>query len=76
MDEVNLENRLNELVNEFGGATDPKYKKLAILARQARRATNASKKALVVFRNLWTIYASASSISFLILKQHAERTSI
>ncbi|MHC4215944.1 MAG: hypothetical protein ACYSWP_21550 [Planctomycetota bacterium] len=46
MDEVNLENRLNELVNEFGGATDPKYKKLAILARQARESHKRLKKSV------------------------------
>ena len=35
MDEINLEDRLNELVREFGEA-DPKHKKLAELARQAQ----------------------------------------
>ena len=44
MDELNLESRLNELVNEFGGATDPKYKKLAILANQAQQSPKRLKK--------------------------------
>jgi len=36
MDETSLENKLNDLVKEFGGAGDPRYRKLAMLARQAR----------------------------------------
>jgi len=44
MDELNLESRLNELVNEFGGATDPKYKKLAILANQTQQSPKRLKK--------------------------------
>ena len=36
MDETNLEKKLKELVEEFGGMADPQYKKLAMLARQAR----------------------------------------
>ena len=35
MDKGNLENRLNELVKELGGATDPQYKRLAELAKKA-----------------------------------------
>ena len=35
MDETNLEDKLNELVKEFGCAADPQYRKLAILAKQA-----------------------------------------
>jgi hypothetical protein len=38
MDETSLEDKLNELVNQFGGTTDPRYKKLAMLARQARES--------------------------------------
>ena len=44
MDELNLESRLNELVNEFGGATDPKYKKLAILANKTQQSPKRLKK--------------------------------
>ena len=36
MDETNLEDRLKELVKEFGGATDPRCQKLAMLAKHAR----------------------------------------
>jgi hypothetical protein len=36
MDETNLENKLKELVEEFGGPNDPQYRKLAMLAKQAR----------------------------------------
>ncbi len=35
MDETRLEDKLNELVKEFGGMADPQYKKLAMLAKQA-----------------------------------------
>ena len=35
MDATNLEDKLNELVREFGGMADPRYKKLAMLAKQA-----------------------------------------
>jgi hypothetical protein len=35
MDEAQLEDKLKELVKEFGGAVDPQYKKLAMLAQQA-----------------------------------------
>ena len=35
MDETNLENKLKELVEEFGGTSDPQYRKLAMLAKQA-----------------------------------------
>jgi hypothetical protein len=34
MDEAQLEDKLKELVKEFGGAADSQYKKLAILAQQ------------------------------------------
>ena len=36
MDEARLENKLNELVKEFGGMVDPQHRKLATLAKQAR----------------------------------------
>ena len=36
MDETNLEDKLNELVKEFGEAADPLYRKLAKLAQQAQ----------------------------------------
>jgi len=36
MDESNLEDKLKELVEEFGGMADPHYKKLAMLAKQAQ----------------------------------------
>ena len=36
MEESNLENKLNELVKEFGEAADPQHKKLAQLAQQAQ----------------------------------------
>jgi len=36
MEEFNLERKLQELVAEFGACPDPKYNKLAELARQAQ----------------------------------------
>ncbi len=36
MNESNLEDKLKELVEEFGGMADPQYKKLAMLAKQAQ----------------------------------------
>lgn len=35
MDATNLEDKLNELVREFGGMAEPRYKKLAMLAKHA-----------------------------------------
>jgi len=35
MDEAQLEDKLKELVKEFGGAADSQYRKLAMLAQQA-----------------------------------------
>ena len=35
MDEAQLEDKLKELVKEFGGAPDLQYKKMAMLAQQA-----------------------------------------
>ena len=34
MDEAQLEDKLKELVKEFGGAADSQYKKLAMLTQQ------------------------------------------
>jgi hypothetical protein len=36
MDETNLEDKLNELVKEFGDTADPQHIKLAQLAKQAQ----------------------------------------
>ena len=36
MDETHLEDKLNELVKEFGDAADPQHRKLADLAKQAQ----------------------------------------
>ncbi|MBN2139255.1 MAG: hypothetical protein JW720_15745 [Sedimentisphaerales bacterium] len=36
MDETNLEDKLNELVREFGDTTDPQHRKLADLAKKAQ----------------------------------------
>jgi len=36
MDETNLEDKLNELVREFGEVSNPQYRKLAELAKQAQ----------------------------------------
>lgn len=36
MKQPNLEDKLNELVKEFGGLADPQQKKLAKLAKQAQ----------------------------------------
>jgi hypothetical protein len=47
MDETNLENKLNELVKEFGEAADPQHRKLAKLAKQAQ----ANRKKLPSFRS-------------------------
>jgi transcriptional antiterminator len=38
MDIDSIEDKLNELVSEFGGSADPKYVKLAMLAKQARES--------------------------------------
>ena len=46
MDETKIEGKLNELVKEFGGKGDPRYQKLAILARQARENQKKLKKSV------------------------------
>ncbi|UCF43810.1 MAG: hypothetical protein JSV99_02465 [Planctomycetota bacterium] len=37
MDEAKLEDKLRELVEEFGGMVDPQYRKLAMLAKQTQK---------------------------------------
>ena len=44
MDKANLEDRLNELVKEFGGAADPGYRRLAMLAKQAHESQKQLQK--------------------------------
>ena len=46
MDEAKLEDKLSELVKEFGGMTDPQHKKLAMLARQAQNCHKRLKKSV------------------------------
>ncbi|MHC4572875.1 MAG: hypothetical protein ACYS76_01875 [Planctomycetota bacterium] len=46
MDETSLEDKLNELVQEFGCTADPRYKKLAILAKQARESHKRLQKSV------------------------------
>ena len=46
MDEAKFENKLNELVSEFGVNTNPQTKKLAELARQARESHKKLKKSI------------------------------
>jgi len=36
MDRSKLEGEVNDLVKEFGGVSNPQYKKLAVLAKKAR----------------------------------------
>lgn len=36
IDETKFEGEVNKLVKEFGGGADPQYRKLAMLAKQAR----------------------------------------
>lgn len=36
MDEAQLEDKVKELVKEFGGTIDPQYKKLAMLTKEAQ----------------------------------------
>ncbi|HUT29272.1 MAG TPA: hypothetical protein VMX13_05725 [Sedimentisphaerales bacterium] len=44
MDKVNLEDKLNELVKELGGAADPRYRKLTILAKEAQESQEQLKR--------------------------------
>ena len=46
MDETNLEDKLNELVKEFGGSIDPQHKKLAELAKQAQASRKKLEKSI------------------------------
>jgi len=46
MDEAKFENKLNELVSEFGTNTNPQTKKLAELAKQARESHKKLKKSI------------------------------
>ena len=46
MDKTNLEQKLNELVNEFGGTADPQNKRLAMLAKQATASQKKLKKSV------------------------------
>ena len=46
MDETSLEDKLNELVKEFGGLVDPSYGKLATLAEQAHDSRNRLEKSV------------------------------
>jgi ribosomal 50S subunit-associated protein YjgA (DUF615 family) len=44
MDKISLEDKLNELVKELGGSTDPRYRKLTILAKEARESQEQLKR--------------------------------
>lgn len=46
MDEAQLEDELNKLVKECGGATDPQYRKLAILAKKTQDSHKKLKKSV------------------------------
>jgi len=46
MDEAKLEDKLNELVKQFGGMPDPQHQKLAMLAKQARDSHKQLKKSV------------------------------
>ncbi|MHC4460926.1 MAG: hypothetical protein ACYS6W_01315 [Planctomycetota bacterium] len=46
MDEARLEDKLNELVKEFGGMVDPQHRKLAMLAKQARDSQKRLQKSI------------------------------
>lgn len=46
MDEARLENKLNELVKEFGGMVDPQHRKLAMLAKQAQDSHKRLQKSI------------------------------
>ena len=46
MDEAKLEEKVNDLVKEFGGMNNPKYKKLSILAKQANDSRKKLKKSM------------------------------
>ena len=46
MDEAKFENKLNDLVKEFGQNTNPQTQKLADLAKQARKSHDQLKKSI------------------------------
>jgi hypothetical protein len=46
MDEAQLEDKLKELVKEFGGAADSQYKKLAMLAQQTSESQKKLEKSV------------------------------
>ena len=46
MDEAKFENKLNELVNEFGTNSNPQTQKLSDLAKQARESHDQLKKSI------------------------------
>ena len=46
MDEAKFENKLNELVKEFGANSSPKTEKLTSLAKQARESHDQLKKSI------------------------------
>ena len=46
MDEASLEEKLTELVKEFGAPAEPHYKKLALLAHKARENNEKLKKSV------------------------------
>jgi len=50
MDEAKLEDKLRELVEEFGGMIDPQSKKLAMLAKQAQKSVDNLQESLDYLR--------------------------
>lgn len=46
MDEAKLEDKLNELVKEFGGMGNPQYRKLTALAEKAQDNRNRLQKSV------------------------------
>jgi hypothetical protein len=46
MDEAQLQEKLQELVKEFGGAADSQYKKLAMMAQQAGETNRKLEKSI------------------------------
>ena len=46
MDEAKFENKLNELVKEFGANTNPQTQKLAEIAKEAKDSHNQLKKSI------------------------------
>ncbi len=46
MDEARLEDKLNELVKEFGGMMEPQHRKLTMLAKQAQESHKRLQKSV------------------------------